>query len=236
MNDENIHIEIPKQTEENWQEIVNILAQIYQVPAALIMRWSHPDIEVLISSRSEGNPYHPGDREHFEDSGLYCETVVKSGNRLLVPDALADAHWKNNPDVKLNMISYLGYPLLLPTGKPFGTICVLDSKQNEYSPVLDALLAKFKALIESQLETIYMNQLLGEKNKKLSDYLMEIQAFRGSVAVCSSCKSIREDQGQWQPIERYLIRHPEATFTHGLCPTCLKTLYPDFDEDEEDWE
>jgi hypothetical protein len=81
-----------------------------------------------------------------------------------------------------------------------------------------------------------MNQLLGEKNRKLSDYLMEIQAFRGTVSVCSSCKSIRDDAGQWQPIERYMIRHPEATFTHGLCPHCLKKLYPDFDEDEEDWE
>jgi len=40
MKNPNIHIEIPKQTEENWQEIVNILAQVFQVPAALIMRWA----------------------------------------------------------------------------------------------------------------------------------------------------------------------------------------------------
>jgi len=91
---------------------------------------------VLVSSRSDGNSYHPGDREHFEDSDLFCETVIKSGNRLLIPDALVDEHWKNNPDVKLNMVSYLGYPLLFPTGKPFGTVCVLDSKHNEHSPVI----------------------------------------------------------------------------------------------------
>mgnify|MGYP001953189988 CR=1 FL=1 len=66
------------------------------------------------------------------DSGLYCETVIKSGKQLLVPDALADKDWENNPDVELNMISYLGFPILFPDGNPFGTICVLDNKKNAY--------------------------------------------------------------------------------------------------------
>lgn len=72
----------------DWQEITDILAQVCDVPAALIMKLSGPDIEVLVSSQNEGNPYSPGDKEYFEDSGLYCETVIKSKNKLLVPDAL----------------------------------------------------------------------------------------------------------------------------------------------------
>jgi transcriptional regulator with GAF, ATPase, and Fis domain len=226
---EETEITVPKDIQENWQEIVNILAQFCEVPAALIMMLSDADIEVFISSQSKGNPYHPGDKEHFEDSGLYCETVIKSKNKLLVPDAFADEHWKNNPDIKLGMVSYLGFPIFWPNNKPFGTICVLDVKRNKYSAVIEQLMLKFKDTIESHLELIYVNHILGDKNRQLSDYLMEIQALRGLVSICSNCKSIRDNQGVWHPIEHYLINHPEADFTHALCPKCIKDLYPSFD-------
>ncbi|MCB1177349.1 MAG: hypothetical protein KDK36_07200 [Leptospiraceae bacterium] len=59
------------------QNIVNILASVINIPAALIMRLVNSDIEVFSSGHSEGNPYHPGDHEHFFNSGLYIETVIK---------------------------------------------------------------------------------------------------------------------------------------------------------------
>lgn len=229
MIEEHIEIEIPREIRESWQEIVDIMAKICAVPAGLIMRLNGPNIEVFASSQTPGNPYHPGDKEHFDGSGLYCERVIKSKNKLLVPAALADDDWKNNPDVKLNMISYLGFPILLPTGKPFGTICVLDRKRNEYSAVIQKLMLKFKDMIEAHLEMIYANQILGDKNKRLTDYLMEIQALRGFVHICSHCKSIKDPQGKWRPIDSFLIKHPAAEFSHGLCPACMKKVYPDYD-------
>jgi GAF domain-containing protein len=54
---------------------------------------------------------------------------------LAVPDALADPDWKDNPDVKLNMICYLGYPILTPSKEVFGTLCILDSEARRYSPI-----------------------------------------------------------------------------------------------------
>jgi hypothetical protein len=230
MINEQIEIVIPEDIVKGWQEIINILAQIAGVPVALIMRLQGPDIEVFVSSESEGNPYHPGDKEYFWGSGLYCETVIKTTGKLLVPNALVDNKWKSNPDIKLNMVSYLGFPILLPNKRPFGTICLLDSKTNEYSKTLEQLMLKFRDLIESHLEMIYTNQILGDKNKRLQDYLMEIQALRGMVSICSNCKSIRNQQGEWHPIDYYLIKHPEAEFSHSMCPKCMKKLYPDLYE------
>jgi hypothetical protein len=218
---------IPAHVLDDWQELVDILARLADIPAALIMRITAADLEVFLSSKTEGNPYHPGDKEKLLGSSLYCETVIKTQEKLHVPDSLEDEHWRDNPDVKLDMISYLGFPICHPDGSPFGTICILDNKKNEYSKWIEMLMLKFLKLIESQLEMIHVNQQLGEENKRAVDYLMEIQAFRGIVPICAHCKSIRDEQDQWHPIERFLIKHPVADFSHGICPECMKKLYPE---------
>lgn len=226
MIDNQVEITIPDEVQKSWQQIVDITARLCEVPVSLIMRLAGSDIEVFKASQSPDNPYRPGAKEHFESSGLYCETVIKTGKELLVPDARADEEWRDNPDVKLDMISYLGFPITLPTGKPFGTICVLDCKRNEYSDVVEQLMSKFRDVIESELGLVFMNQTLGDRNKRLSDYLTELQALRGLVHICSHCKAVKNNRDEWKPIEHYLIKHPDADFSHGLCPSCMKAFYP----------
>ncbi|MFZ6775175.1 GAF domain-containing protein, partial [Undibacterium sp. SXout7W] len=82
-------------------------------------------------SHTPGNPYEAYEKANL-NTGLYCETVMATRALLHVPHALEDEHWKDNPDVALNMISYLGVPLLWPDDEVFGTICVLDSKKRSY--------------------------------------------------------------------------------------------------------
>ena len=138
-----------------WQNIVDMVAELLAVPAGLIMRCQGDEIEVLVASASPENPYHPGEKEALPGSGLYCETVINTRQMLLVPNALKDDKWRNNPDIKLGMISYLGYPIMLPQGEIFGTICVLDIKENSYSETHKKLLLQFKELIEAHLELLF---------------------------------------------------------------------------------
>jgi GAF domain-containing protein len=219
---------IPSHILDSWQDIVDLLVDLIDVPAALIMHVHDPDIEVFVASRNESNPYVAGDSEHVWGSGLYCETVLKTKEKLLLPDARLDPGWDHNPDIELGMISYLGLPIMLPDGEPFGTICVLDNRPNGYSARYEALLAKMRDLIESELEMVHVNQILGDEHRRLSDYLGELQALRGLVAICSHCKSLRDEGGAWHPIEEYLVDHPHADFTHSICPTCMKEHYSEF--------
>ena len=164
---------IPEEVINKWQNIINTMAKIIDVPAGLIMRLVGSDITVFLSSDTDNNPYTPGDREHFVDSGLYCETVIKNNSMLLVPNALDDEEWKDNPDIKLNMISYLGFPIELPDKTPFGTICVLDNKENKYSDLYKDLVAGFRDSIERDIELLYSNHLLNEKIIKIESLLSE---------------------------------------------------------------
>ncbi|MFM8322176.1 MAG: PAS domain S-box protein [Chloroflexota bacterium] len=142
-----------------WQGIVNLLARISGVRAGLIMRLTGDEIEVFVSSTIGEHPYHPGDREHFYNSGLYCEAVIQAQDKLNVLDARQTERFNANPDLKYGMTCYLGFPIRFPDGKPFGTICLLDDKANRFSPDLMEMMEKLRDLIESQLELLDENRL-----------------------------------------------------------------------------
>jgi signal transduction histidine kinase len=145
------------------------MAEMLAVPAALITRIVGEEIHVFVASGTEGNPYHRGDFQHFWGSGLYCETVVTKNHELLVPNALLDEAWRNNPQVGLNLISYLGYLIRWPDGRPFGTMCVFDCKTNSYSEKYKRLITQFRDIVEIHLEIIYTEAKRREELERLVD-------------------------------------------------------------------
>jgi two-component system CheB/CheR fusion protein len=145
--------EVPDVVALKWQEIADLLAESLIVPAALIMRTELDTLEVFISSKSDNNPYKAGSKEKWK--GFYCESVIMSQKQLIVPDARKDALWDHNPDLELNLVSYFGVPVNYPNGTPFGTICVLDSKEHFYSPLEEKLMQHLKKIIELDLAFLY---------------------------------------------------------------------------------
>ena len=143
--------DISEKTLQQWQDAVDLLARTAGVRASLIMRLIGDEIEVFVSSSTQGNPYHPGDREYLYGSGLYCEAVIQAQEKLLVVDARQTEQFKHNPDLKYGLVCYLGFPIRYSDGAPFGTICLLDDKANGFTPDLITLLEKMRDLIESQL-------------------------------------------------------------------------------------
>ena len=63
---------------------------------------------------------------------------------------------------------------------------------------------------------------------KLQEALDQINVLSGLLSICASCKRIRDEHQTWQPLESYIQAHSEAKFTHGLCPECLRKLYPNY--------
>jgi PAS domain S-box-containing protein len=160
------NIEVPSEIVQKWQEIVNLLAEIIHVPAALVMKLEPPNIKVFVSSESSGNPYEKDEVACF-DPGLYCARVIKSQQQLLVPDALQDEEWKSNPDVKLGMISYLGFPIAWPDGQVFGTVCVLDDKRNAYTEPYRKFLLQCRDLLQTDLKLLTSAMREGEERFRL---------------------------------------------------------------------
>ncbi len=62
---------------------------------------------------------------------------------------------------------------------------------------------------------------------RLQAALEEVKTLRGIVPICSHCKKIRDDRGFWNQVEVYVHEHSEAEFSHGICPECIRELYPE---------
>jgi signal transduction histidine kinase len=170
-------IQVPPDTVIKWQQIVDLLAEIVHVPAALITRIEPPNIKILVSSAFSGNPYAPDDLASLNNGG-YCEAVMRSRQPLLVPDALVDEAWKASPDVELGMISYLGVPISWPDGEIFGTICVLDDRRNDYSPLFLRLLLQFREVLQADLQAIAtLRKLLEDEARENERRYRELEAL-----------------------------------------------------------
>lgn len=59
-------------------------------------------------------------------------------------------------------------------------------------------------------------------NKKLEKTLADLKTLKGIIPICGYCKSIRNDEGSWELLEKYVYEHSSAQFSHGICPICLK--------------
>jgi hypothetical protein len=69
---------------------------------------------------------------------------------------------------------------------------------------------------------------------ELQDALAQVRTLKGFLPICAHCKKIRDDEGYWQQIERYILDRSEAEFSHGICPDCAKEHYQDFYKDDND--
>ncbi|MFN2368243.1 MAG: hypothetical protein ABR605_04750 [Desulfurivibrionaceae bacterium] len=59
-------------------------------------------------------------------------------------------------------------------------------------------------------------------SEKLRQSMSEIKVLQAFLPICSQCKKIRDEQGEWQDLEGYIGEHANTKFSHGYCPECYK--------------
>jgi PAS domain S-box-containing protein len=70
------------------------------------------------------------------------------------------------------------------------------------------------------------NKLIAE----LREAMENVKTLKGFIPICAKCKKVRDDQGYWSQIEKYISEHSDALISHGICPECAEVLYGN-----EDW-
>ena len=132
--------------EERFDRITRLAAAHFDVPVALISlvdenrQWfkSTCGIEASETPRDES----------------FCAHAVLSREPLIVPDALLDARFAENPIVTdmPRIRFYAGYPLFVGDGRCIGTLCILDTRPRDLSEQELARLGDLAELARAELE------------------------------------------------------------------------------------
>ncbi len=94
------------------------------------------------------------------------------------------------------------------------------------------LVSFFSFLIESFRQRT-QEKLIGEQQKlqkqkiQLQKAMSEIKMLRGILTICSFCKKIKNDEGDYESIEKYIHGHSDVKFSHGVCQECAEKYYPE---------
>jgi len=144
--------------------------------------------------------FHPSElaRQYYEDE----MQIVRSGTALLEREELA-LH-KDTGEKRWHLTSKI--PLKDREGKVTGVVGIS------------------RDVTERKKAETEREKLINEIQRALAD----IKTLSGLVPICANCKKIRDDKGFWTQIESYIQERTPAHFTHGICPDCVKKLYPDY--------
>ena len=76
-------------------------------------------------------------------------------------------------------------------------------------------------------------------NNIISKKSRHIQLLEVLLPICSNCKAIRDDsesekgKGEWIVLEKYFSDRSKMDFSHGICPDCMKKLYPELQKENK---
>lgn len=114
---------------------------------------------------------------------------------------------------------------LIPIGQ--GRLALLNKVRMTDDDVL-------RAMSHLNDEMVALSRELQRKNTELRKAQENIKVLSGMIPICASCKRIRSDTGYWSQVEEYITLHSEAVFSHGMCPDCMRRLYPDMMDDDDE--
>lgn len=113
----------------------------------------------------------------------FCGHAINQDGLFLIPDALQDERFSDNPLVTgaPNIRFYAGYPLKLRQGINIGTLCLIDSKPKELDTEDQQLLEDLAAMIEQEIKSIQLATL---------DELTLISNRRGFLSLAEHSRNV----------------------------------------------
>ncbi|MEE9614786.1 MAG: response regulator transcription factor [Thermodesulfobacteriota bacterium] len=75
---------------------------------------------------------------------------------------------------------------------------------------------------------VELQSTLSDRVKDLQKSLDHVKLLQGVIPICMYCKSIRNDRDSWERMEKYIIEHSEAQFSHGICPDCMEAHHAEY--------
>jgi len=113
----------------------------------------------------------------------FCSHAIAQTSIFIVPDALKDDRFRDNPQVTgvPHIRFYAGATLLARDGHALGTLCVIDRRPRKLTAAQTEALGALQRQVEAQLE-------LRRRLAELREANANIQKLAGMMPFCSTCE------------------------------------------------
>lgn len=96
-----------------------------------------------------------------------------------------------------------------------------------YTPdIIDGVVRGFWAHVADVTVLREREAALERALKDRDQALAEIKTLEGLLPICLCCKRIKDANGNWQMLEKYVSERSDAKFSHGFCPICFERQLP----------
>jgi diguanylate cyclase (GGDEF)-like protein len=178
-----IKVSHPEVDFKRWQQVVNILAELYDAASGTIVQFRQNEFNVVSTSKNKSNFLEVNSCWPYEIQS-FCREMMETRSFLYVNDALDSKKWRHAPPVSEGPVrSYLGFPIFWPDQSLFGSICIIDIKPTQYPDILVHLLSQFKEIIESDLKHLVNYEKISAL--ALTDELTQLYNRRGFETLAS---------------------------------------------------
>jgi diguanylate cyclase (GGDEF)-like protein len=149
--------------EERFDRLTRVARRLFDAPIAL-MSLVDEDRQWFKSRPGLDFPQTP--REHS-----FCAHAILDEGAFIVPDALADERFSDNPLVRTfpEIRFYAGYPVKGPDGSTLGTLCVIDHEPRDVDDEDVDALRDLAGLAEQEIKSLSLatsDDLTGLTNRR----------------------------------------------------------------------
>jgi diguanylate cyclase (GGDEF)-like protein len=166
--------------EERFDRVTRLARHMFQVPMALV---------TLIDANRQWFKSAQGiDARETPRDTSFCAHAIHDNGIMVVPNALTDARFADNPNVtgEPHVRFYAGCPLKAPNGARLGTLCIIDRKPRAPDSEDLAALRDLAAIVEDELAALQM---------AMQDELTRIANRRGFLLTAQQSMALCIRQG-----------------------------------------
>lgn len=193
--------------EEAFDRLTRLASQILDTPVSLV---SLVDADRQFFKSYFGLPEPWASARETPLSHSFCQYVVATNEPLIVEDARQHPVLRDNRAVPdLNVIGYLGMPLITTDGVALGSFCVIDGKPRQWTP--------------REIEIV----------RELAFSVMTEIELRGQIqARVRTENDLKERNRQYERVYRFAsttLRHMKETLARGAAGEELSTYLNDME-------